>query len=229
MTDKRNNREDKQTSSYKSSEVREQMYIAQLILNKLQTIDPKAVIAGGAPRDWYLNKTATDIDIFYHFHGALAHDKDLNANLRMLQSVFPDFNIKTLGVSGDLSNLKQVEEHANYLLNPNIRHVFEFTYRGQVFQLIDKISYNSPIDTFPYNMCQAWSNGVEIFYTPLFKVGVEKELLIETGSIYCSMGKYQKKMQEKFPNYTYIASRIVVTDPFGIQNESQPALILPPF
>lgn len=201
-----------QTSNFKSSAVRKQMFIAEQILDKVRGLDDTATIAGGAARDWYMNKLATDIDIFYHFHASDTHEKDLQAHLKILKLIFPDVKLQILGLSNDLSNAAKVEDQHSYLKNPNIRHVFEFTYRGQVFQLISKVSKASPVPTFPYNMCQAWSDGVEICCTELFKVGFKKGLLIETGDLYCGSGKYQKKMLEKFPDYTYIKTRIVYAD-----------------
>lgn len=209
-------RDERQNLNFKSVQVRKQMYIAGQILDKLRLIDSTAVIAGGAPRDWYMNKPATDIDIFYHFHGDIYHAKDLAANLNILKTVFPEMKLKILGVSADYRNLKDVEDHANYMLNPNIRHVFEFNYRGQVFQLIDKVDKTLPIETFAYNVCQAWSDGVEICYTPMFKVGMDKRILIETGHLYSNSCKYKKKMQEKFKGWTYIAPRTIQIEGHGV-------------
>lgn len=204
-------RSEDQTATFKSPAVRKQMFIAEQILDKVRSLDGSATIAGGAARDWYMNKLATDIDIFYHFHASNSHEKDLQTHLNILKMLFPDVKLQVLGLNANLSNTVTVEDHNNYLKNPNIRHVFEFNYRGQVFQLIVKVTEASPVPTFPYNMCQAWSDGVEIYCTDLFKVGFEKGLLIETGDLYCGSGKYRKKMLEKFPDYTYIKPRIVNT------------------
>lgn len=193
-----------QTCGHKTPIVQEQMGIAAEVLAMVRTIDSTAMIAGGAPRDWYLDKLATDIDIFYYKSGVVDHCVDLRDQLNLLTNIFPDVTMKVLGINSDFSNLAQVTAHSNYTLNPNIRHVFEFMYRGQVIQLIAKTSSHLPVESFAYNICQAWSDGVTIYCTPLFKIGVEKEIFFTTGELYCDTGAYYKKILQRFPQYTYI-------------------------
>ena len=46
-------------------EITNEKKLAQGVLAKLHVIDPNACIAGGAPRDWEMDNTCNDIDIFY--------------------------------------------------------------------------------------------------------------------------------------------------------------------
>jgi len=44
---------------------KDEQLMAANILMAIHTIDPSAVVAGGAPRDWLRNESCNDIDIFY--------------------------------------------------------------------------------------------------------------------------------------------------------------------
>jgi hypothetical protein len=64
----------------------------------------------------------------------------------------------------------------------------------------------------------------------MFKVGMDKKLLIETGQLYANSAAYKRKMKEKFSDFTYIAPRIIkespCTCPFGYTSPTvvQPAI-----
>ena len=88
--------------------------------------------------------------------------------------------------------------------NPNIVNVFECIIEGVKFQFIQLRKQNVDVHTFAYNMCQAWSNGVDIWTTKKFDIGVSKKLLIETGDLYANTDKFKNKMISKFPDYDYL-------------------------
>lgn len=46
--------------------IKMQQAIADTVLQRMLTIDPFAIIAGGAPRDWYLGREAIDLDVYFH-------------------------------------------------------------------------------------------------------------------------------------------------------------------
>lgn len=46
--------------------IEQQKRIAKEVLDKVKVLDYRAIIAGGAARDWYFNNLANDIDIFYY-------------------------------------------------------------------------------------------------------------------------------------------------------------------
>ena len=45
--------------------IEQQKLVADKVLNQLYLICPEAIVAGGAPRDWYLGKPANDIDVYF--------------------------------------------------------------------------------------------------------------------------------------------------------------------
>lgn len=49
--------------------IKEQQNVADSILKKLSAIDENVILAGGAPRDWYFNHTATDLDFYLKGNG----------------------------------------------------------------------------------------------------------------------------------------------------------------
>lgn len=44
-----------------------QKSVADIVLSKLELLDRYCIIAGGAPRDWYLGMEATDIDVYLYY------------------------------------------------------------------------------------------------------------------------------------------------------------------
>lgn len=48
------------------SVVKLQQSYADQVLSMIEQIDRHAIIAGGAPRDWYLGEEATDLDVYFH-------------------------------------------------------------------------------------------------------------------------------------------------------------------
>ena len=49
-----------------------QQAVADNILSKIRLVDPGAILAGGAPRDWYLGYTANDLDFYFCSTGMTA-------------------------------------------------------------------------------------------------------------------------------------------------------------
>jgi tRNA nucleotidyltransferase/poly(A) polymerase len=43
-----------------------QQSVADSLLARLEAIDPHCIIAGGAPRDWYLGRLANDLDVYLY-------------------------------------------------------------------------------------------------------------------------------------------------------------------
>jgi len=65
--------------------IEQQRQSANAVLDKLRCLDSRAIIAGGAPRDWYFSKLANDIDIFYyHEQGKWCLD-NIGKQIKILQ------------------------------------------------------------------------------------------------------------------------------------------------
>ena len=188
--------------------IEQQKQSSKVVLDKLRCLDNRAIIAGGAPRDWYFSKLANDIDIFYyHEQGKWCLD-NIGKQIKILQILLGVEDVTVLGFNPDRDNIEPTEDYNNYIKNPDIVNVFECMIDGLKFQFIQLRKQNLNVSKFAYNMCQAWSDGVNIWTTDLFDVGVKKELLIETGELYSNTNKFKQKMIDKFPNYTYIKTNV---------------------
>ena len=187
--------------------IEQQKQTAKKVLSKIKALDSRAIIAGGAARDWYFNNLANDIDIFYfHEEGKYCLD-----NIRRETAILKAFlGVSSIDVVGFNSRERKEsdqypeDDFNNYLKNPNIVNVFECVIDDVKFQFIQLKKQNVNVSTFAYNMCQAWSDGERITTTKLFDLGVKKELLIETGELYSNTEKFKQKMIDKFPSYDYV-------------------------
>ena len=187
--------------------IEQQKRIAKEVLDKVKVLDYRAIIAGGAARDWYFNNLANDIDIFYyHEEGRYCLD-NIRREVGLLKILLGVGHIDVIGFNSALGEDKSEpkDDFNNYLKNPDIVNVFECVIDGVKFQFIQLKERNVNVNKFAYNMCQAWSNGDWIQTTKKFDLGVKKELLIETGELYSNTNKFKQKMIEKFPNFDYIS------------------------
>ena len=187
--------------------IEQQKRIAKEVLAKVKVLDYRAIIAGGAARDWYFNNLANDIDIFYyHEEGKWCLD-NIRREVGLLKVLLGVDHIDVLGFNSakGQNNAAIEDDFNNYQKNPDIVNVFECVIEGVKFQFIQLKKQNVNINKFAYNMCQAWSNGEWIKTTNMFDLGVKKELLIETGELYSNTNKFKQKMISKFPHYDYIS------------------------
>ena len=187
--------------------IEQQKQTAKKVLSKIKALDSRAIIAGGAARDWYFNNVANDIDIFYfHEEGKWGLD-NIRREIGLLKVLLGVDNIDVIGFNSALGEEKAApkDDFNNYLKNPDIVNVFECVIDGVKFQFIQLKERNVNVNKFAYNMCQAWSNGDWIQTTKMFDLGVKKELLIETGELYSNTNKFKRKMISKFHSYDYIS------------------------
>lgn len=187
--------------------VEQQKRIAKEVLDKVKVLDYRAIIAGGAARDWYFNNLANDIDIFYyHEEGKWCLD-NIRKEVTLLKVLLGADQIDVIGFNSALGHdeAEPKEDFNNYLKNPEIVNVFECEIESVKFQFIQLKERNVNVNKFAYNMCQAWSNGEWIKTTKIFDLGVKKQLLIETGELYSNTNKFKQKMVAKFPSYDYVS------------------------
>ena len=187
--------------------IEQQKRIAKEVLDKVKVLDDRAIIAGGAPRDWYFNNLANDIDIFYYHEDGDWGLDNIRRQVGLLKVLLGVENIDVIGFNSALGKDKAEpkDDFNNYLKNPDIVNVFECVIEGVKFQFIQLKKRNVNVNKFAYNMCQAWSNGEWIKTTHAFDLGVKKELLIETDVLYANTNKFKQKMISKFPTYDYIS------------------------
>lgn len=156
-------------------------------------MDPNAYLAGGAPRDWWFGREATDLDIL------LFLNPRLTLNQMRTQIACAGFQIKDIKFGEEIPQ--------DYKLNPNIRCVVDLNDVEMPVQLIVyKESTWRAIEKFPLSICQAWWNGSWVEGTTMFKRAAGLGVIIKTGEAYADSHKYIQKVLAKFPEMKYYPS-----------------------
>jgi len=127
--------------------IKEQQVLAQELLEKLEIIDPTCILAGGAPRDWYLGKECNDLDFYLH----IKHEA--------LHSILHRF--KRLKLEVKCINWNGTGCH--YEVMEHLRHVFEGEYKGQKFNIMimNTPTFDSVVNHFGTSVCKAWWKGID--------------------------------------------------------------------
>lgn len=176
-----------------------QKSIGRDLLSKLKILDPQVVIAGGAPRDWYLGKDATDID-FYLSHpnlSVLGNKKIISRVLNIEEDL-----IEIMGFA-DPEDPKDpdFEYQCSY-----IQAVYELVYKGIKVQIINTYEKINVMD-FSFSICQAWtSDCIEINGTADFFNSIKHKMVFRTGSM-LNNETYTKKMMDKFPDFLFLEEK----------------------
>lgn len=165
---------------------------ADSILDKLFPIDPYAICAGGAPRDWHFGKVATDLDFFIHSTNptCVLRDQLLDVGLEVIETK-----------AGD--GLPDV-----YKRNPDLGCVFNLEYYGTKVQIMRMIkpTFKSVVPQFPLSICKAWYKNYKIHLDRDFKRGENHKIIVKTNIVYNDEHAYIKKIMDKFPEYKYYHS-----------------------
>ena len=180
-----------------SEKIAMQKAVADKCLSMIELIDPTAIVAGGAPRDWYFGKEASDIDIFFYFRA------DLNIPTIEYQLERVGFcNFKSLGK-------RELEtDDSQYSKNPNLRYAWQAEIDGEVVQLIlmNAPTFLSAVPKFPLNICRIWYKRSEINLTQDFKRAVKWKAIVKCDNLYADSDRYLEKIKSKFPEYDFYSS-----------------------
>lgn len=177
-----------------------QKLIADEVLDRLCLIDPHAILAGYAVRDWYFNKEASDLDIFFYAPQA--------SNLTMMYKMFNQAGFIICG-----TKLGEAIPEL-YKKNPELKAVYETIIKGVKVQLVRMSSptHNSVLPNFPLNICMAWYKDGQAHYTKHFLRSVKYKCIYKTSDIYNKEHQYIKKICDKFPDYKYYSSVVEAFD-----------------
>lgn len=168
-----------------SEEVLNEVNLLEDFLTEYNQLLPSAIVAGGAPRDWFFNSISTDIDIFI---SGISDLKSLDAVLRT------DSEITEL-------DLKTTEElPANYR-SENIQSVLSFKYSGKPFQVILTQHVGiSILLTFPTSISRIYYKDYRIHPSAIFIKTIHKARLF-----YYNLDEhtlpYLNKISMKFSNF----------------------------
>ena len=103
------------------SNIEFQKQLAEKVLSDLRVIDPRAYLAGGAPRDWEFGMEANDLD-YYYFTQA----QTMTESATQLQRFFPEVII-----SGEIREDVKLYEHM-----VGLRRIWNTTIGGMKVQFI---------------------------------------------------------------------------------------------
>lgn len=182
--------------------IQEQKAIGKELLEKLYILSPSVVIAGGAARDWYLGQEARDLDIYLSYRA----NQPIHGNGAIIANWLgiDEKDFKTLGVQFD----ENKDQSETYAINPNVRCVYEFEYKGMTVQIINMHTEYVNVSDFCLSICQAWTKDCERIYTTKdFNYSVKNRVIYKTGEIYLEKARYIDKMKSRFPEYSFFESK----------------------
>lgn len=173
-----------------------QIATADWILTKIEKIDPFAIIAGGAPRDWEHGIVARDVDIFLNVPDSWT----INVIARQLNNTCC---IRPSAFKGE-------ERMQWYEKNPDIRAVFDWNHFGVDFQFI---IVRKPVfdyhDNFPLSICQVMRKNFKNYSTTDFNASKNTKQIYITNKLYNNADAYVTKVLSKYKDmgYTFVGSK----------------------
>ncbi len=174
--------------------IAEQKLVADKALDMLFPVSPYAIVAGGAPVDWYLGNKARDIDIFINLDNRLS-----NRDVVMILKRIGFDNVNTIG--------NEEAENINYTMNPDIDHVYDCKLDDMNIQIIRlKCNTHDIVNKFVFNVNKAWYKNLCMHIEDSCKYGLAKRVIIREGKIYANTLRYRDKIQKKFKGFRYFDS-----------------------
>ena len=174
--------------------IEQQKKVADDVLKKIECVDPTAIVAGGAPRDWYLGNLASDIDVFFYFRNDLTTTR--------IGDILKSLGLDVFRVN-EGNGLPDI-----YKKNPQLRAVFDCVVEGLSVQLLLMLepTFKSVIDHFPLNICKVWYKNSSIKTTKDFERAIKHKAIVKVSSLYANQDKYLQKIKSKFPEFKYYDS-----------------------
>lgn len=165
--------------------IENQKRVAKEILEKLSIIDPYAILAGGAPRDWYFDEEAKDLDFYYY-----TQERTMGASSKQLEFFFPKV-IPSLREDGDW----KLYEHM-----PGLKRVWNTTIEGipvQFIQMDSEETRRNVVENMDVSICKISMNRFETTLHRDFKLTVGSgKMFLKEG--YSWNDPHPTKMIEKY-------------------------------
>lgn len=165
----------------------QQKKAANEVLAKIREVFPTAVVMGGAPRDWYMLKPCSDIDVYFTSKWKL----DAGTHLRNL-----GFDVT------------QVNKSDIYTGNKFIKTVWQCQYNQEQIQFVEvTCSEVAVMQEFPFGICKiSYAEKEGVVPTLNFLNCLDNKLLVVSSELYADGHKYVQKIKQKFPDWKYYAS-----------------------
>ncbi len=166
--------------------IEKQKEIAEVILNVLEVIDPLCILAGGAPRDWFFNKEANDLDFYIHIR---------NDTMDMTALRFKNLGLELKPLNWDGAGLQ-------YKCMEHLHRIYEGAYCGQKYQVMvmKEKTTTCVIDHFGTSVCKAWWKGGEVQTCAEFLVSHYTKTIFKKDD-YTAKVLHVEKMMQRYPKY----------------------------
>lgn len=166
--------------------------LADYALDKIETIDPNCIVAGGMPRDIDNGKPVSDIDLFFYVDPVLTN----NQVYTMLTKL--GFEIITEKAGENIPE--------QYKMNPKLMSVFETKVEDIPVQLMrmSESTFTSVVEQFPLSICQCYYKNGKIKTHNLYKRCKAKKVIVKTNSIYNSEHAFLQKILTKYNDWEYL-------------------------
>lgn len=170
----------------------EEKELAKEILDTLEIICPHAILAGGAPRDWYMGNKCNDFDFYFN----LDPQSTMRSNVTQLNKVLPEGMVR--------SKVVETKPNALYKHMKALRCVHYYTYKGREIQLIQLHTLSDVfkvVDNMSCSICMVWWKGKDVVPSADFMLTYKTEMMY-LNKDYSWSDPHPKKMRERFPDYT---------------------------
>jgi len=148
--------------------IEHQKQVADKVLEQLYLICPEAIVAGGAPRDWYLGKPANDIDVYFSSTTTTA-----SKLIKQLEKCFDGMQIKFEQQMGkNINPLYQTME--------GLVRIIEFVLDGVKVQLIQMDTTKrlySVVGNMSVSVCKVWYTNGKIAPTRDFLITLKSGVM----------------------------------------------------
>ena len=173
-----------------------QMRLADTILQSLECISPYAILAGGAPRDWYFGNEAKDLD-FYLYSSAIT----TNALGKQLSNA--------LGIDIERISFQSKWEESLYTTMKRLSKIVNisgYDFPVQVMILKEPNDEFKVVEDMSTSICKVWYKDSKINLTKDFK------LTVASGKMFLNEGynwtdPHPKKMMERFRDKYCVSTR----------------------
>lgn len=182
--------------------IKEQKLAADIILEKLELADPHAILAGGAPRDWYMGKECNDLDFYVY----LNPKNTTETNFHQLQGVLAQIGILDLE---NISYESMTDEKGAYSCMEHLRTVLEGTYyidedtpvKVQVMIMYSP-TFDCVVDKMGCSLSRIWYKNGKITPTFDFLFTLEHKIMYYVDDM-TFKETYAIKMKERFKEYRF--------------------------
>lgn len=169
-----------------TDKIKHQQEVAKEVLHKLEILDPYCILAGGAPRNWFLGKEANDLDFYVH----------LNETLYATELRFENLGFKAKHIKFDSDGWK------DYGLMEHLFRIFELEYKDMKIQIMcmRKSTFTSVVPCFGVSICKFWWKGYDVNPTDEALTSlITKTLYIKDD--YTAKELHVEKMKNYFPSF----------------------------